>query len=239
MMRTLSVSIIRSPLGSVRSLLSSRTLLRFSAHSGSTSPSKMIHCRFWLSPRVSSRILRRILVKTPSVHSRVVGSRVPYNSSLLIALGSIRWHSLLTLSTLSSAACNTRQAWVFPLPDGPTMMTPWLMVWTWLSSIILFTHASFGSKFCSLQISLTASRSSSTLGGSSFALGKTAERRFRNNPRSWAMSLGTMVMHMLLTRTSISSFFQSPFPPLFSASSLRLRVPADLRTLLRERSPKS
>lgn len=48
----------RSPLGRVSSLLSSRTELRFSTHSGSTSPSKMIHWRFCSSPRTLSMILK-------------------------------------------------------------------------------------------------------------------------------------------------------------------------------------
>ena len=51
--RTLGGSERRSPVGSVSSLLSSRTELRFSAHSGSTSPSNTIHCRRVLSPRTS------------------------------------------------------------------------------------------------------------------------------------------------------------------------------------------
>ena len=47
----------RSPLGRVRSLLSSSTEFKFSTHSGSTSPSKMIHCRLVSSPRTLSIIL--------------------------------------------------------------------------------------------------------------------------------------------------------------------------------------
>ena len=46
-----------SPLGKVSILLSSSTLFRFSTHSGSTSPSKMIHCRLLISPRTLSMIL--------------------------------------------------------------------------------------------------------------------------------------------------------------------------------------
>ena len=47
----------RSPFGKVNSLLSSRTLFKFSTHSGSTSPSKMIHCLLLISPRTLSMIL--------------------------------------------------------------------------------------------------------------------------------------------------------------------------------------
>ena len=69
--RTLFGRARRSPLGSVSSLLSSRTELRFSTHSGSTSPSKIIHWRFDNSPRRLSMILRRMCVNKPSVHSPV------------------------------------------------------------------------------------------------------------------------------------------------------------------------
>jgi hypothetical protein len=42
-MRTFGGSERRSPFGNVKSLLSSKTEFKFSTHSGSTSPSKMIH----------------------------------------------------------------------------------------------------------------------------------------------------------------------------------------------------
>lgn len=48
----------RSPLGRVKSLLSSRTEFKFSTHSGSTSPSNMIQCFFVISPRTLSMILK-------------------------------------------------------------------------------------------------------------------------------------------------------------------------------------
>lgn len=46
----------RSPLGRVSNLLSSSTEFKFSTHSGSTSPSNMIHCRLLISPRTLSII---------------------------------------------------------------------------------------------------------------------------------------------------------------------------------------
>lgn len=54
----------RSPFGNVSSLLSSRTLFKFSTHSGSTSPSKMIHCLLLISPRTLSMILKWRKIKT-------------------------------------------------------------------------------------------------------------------------------------------------------------------------------
>ena len=47
---TLFGNIILSPLGNVRILLSSKTEFRFSTHSGSISPSKIIQCYLFISP---------------------------------------------------------------------------------------------------------------------------------------------------------------------------------------------
>lgn len=91
-----------SPLGKVSSLLSSRTELRFSAHSGSQSPSKTIQCLFWASPFWFPRILLNIPVKIPSYHSMVYLSIRPYKWSLLTALGSMIYSSPFLLS------CNYR-----------------------------------------------------------------------------------------------------------------------------------
>lgn len=60
----------RSPFGKVNSLLSSRTLFKFSTHSGSTSPSKMIHCRLLISPRTLSMILERRVIQLIKEASR-------------------------------------------------------------------------------------------------------------------------------------------------------------------------
>ena len=49
MMRTLGGILNLSPLGNVNNLLSSNTLFKFSAHSGSTSQSKTIQCLLLLS----------------------------------------------------------------------------------------------------------------------------------------------------------------------------------------------
>jgi len=46
MILTLDGIPIRSPLGNVNILLSSKTEFKFSTHSGSTSPSKIIQCLF-------------------------------------------------------------------------------------------------------------------------------------------------------------------------------------------------
>lgn len=54
--RTLGGSDKRSPFGNVNNLLSSKTEFKFSTHSGSTSPSKIIHCLLLISPRTLSTI---------------------------------------------------------------------------------------------------------------------------------------------------------------------------------------
>ena len=70
-----------SPLGRVSSLLSSSTLLRFSTHSGSTSPSKIIHCRLFSSPRTLSMILRgRIDVFRPTGYNQKLACNMPHYS---------------------------------------------------------------------------------------------------------------------------------------------------------------
>mmetsp|Transcript_4796 Transcript_4796/g.10883 ORF Transcript_4796/g.10883 Transcript_4796/m.10883 type:complete len:205 (-) Transcript_4796:856-1470(-) len=87
--RTLGGILSRSPEGSVSTLLSSSTLLRFSAQSGSTSPSNTIQLRRTPLNAAVSITLLSILVNTPSVHSSVLGSREPYSLSLSTLLGSM------------------------------------------------------------------------------------------------------------------------------------------------------
>mmetsp|Transcript_19505 Transcript_19505/g.56125 ORF Transcript_19505/g.56125 Transcript_19505/m.56125 type:complete len:242 (+) Transcript_19505:5184-5909(+) len=134
----------RSPLGSVSNLLSSKTLLRFSAHSGSTSPSKTIQCLRSASPFWLARMVRSRPVKTPSVHSIVVPSRTPYRPSLSMALGSMTYISPLVPSVFSSASSKTRRAEDLPTPDGPTAITPCLISRTCFSCKIFCSHLSPG-----------------------------------------------------------------------------------------------
>ena len=125
MMRTFEGRLRRSPLGKVSNLLSSRTLFRFSTHSGSTSPSNMIQCLFDCSPRRLSTIFRSILVNKPSVHSRVVLSRLPYRLSLDMTLGSMTWQTPSTPSVCCRALNRTFHIADLPEPESPTIITPW------------------------------------------------------------------------------------------------------------------
>ena len=73
--RILGSSSNRSPLGSVKVLLSSRTEFKLSTQSGSKSPSKTIQC---LCDGADDADMRRsIAVKMPSLHSRVLISSLP------------------------------------------------------------------------------------------------------------------------------------------------------------------
>ena len=75
-MRTFGGILRRSPDGKVSNLLSSKTEFKFSAHSGSTSPSKRIQLRFKALVELSDT-LRNKKVKIPSVHSPVLASNLP------------------------------------------------------------------------------------------------------------------------------------------------------------------
>lgn len=70
--RTLGGSDRRSPLGRVSSLLSSKTEFKFSTHSGSTSPSNMIHWRLLISPRTLSMIFLNIFLKWNNVNNVII-----------------------------------------------------------------------------------------------------------------------------------------------------------------------
>ena len=66
-----------------------------------------------------------ICVKSPSLHSLVLGSNTPYKSSLEMALGSIMCATPSTPSRRSRAFRSTLQAVDLPLPLGPTNIRPW------------------------------------------------------------------------------------------------------------------
>ena len=80
---------ILSPLASVNSLLSSITEFIFSTHRASTSLSKTIYLRSFLS--VGLLISRKMQDNNPSVQSLVTGSSVPYSSTTVHALAFITY----------------------------------------------------------------------------------------------------------------------------------------------------
>ena len=89
---TLGPNWMRSPDGIVSSRLSSSTELSDSTHSGSMSPSQMIHD---LTSAGSRTTLRAEAVSTPSNHSRVSMSMCPSSCSRGIALGFITYVGIL------------------------------------------------------------------------------------------------------------------------------------------------
>jgi len=121
---TLDPNWIRSPFGSVRSLLSSRTELRDSIHLGSMSPSQMIQQRVSLS---SLTTFLELAVITPFLNSRVSWSYSPRSMFLLIALG-FKGNILILRPIFSSASLHKDQMVLLPDPEGPTSVTPilWL-----------------------------------------------------------------------------------------------------------------
>lgn len=136
---------MRSPLANVRSLLSSNTEFMFSNHSESTSPSKRIYLwvKMLLLERYSSKffwkyggircqlgcsgfyflsflsvdllISRKSLEKIPSVHSRVPGSKVPYSSATLMALG-FKGYNLVLRPNLKRR--QFKRLWVYTWEPG-------------------------------------------------------------------------------------------------------------------------
>lgn len=78
---------ILSPLARVKSLLSSMTEFMFSTHNASTSPSYTMYFLSFLS--VGLLISLKIFERSPSVQSRVTGSRIPYRSITDRSLGLI------------------------------------------------------------------------------------------------------------------------------------------------------
>mmetsp|Transcript_8133 Transcript_8133/g.11836 ORF Transcript_8133/g.11836 Transcript_8133/m.11836 type:complete len:243 (-) Transcript_8133:74-802(-) len=242
MIRRLSGMPRRSPLGSVNSLLSSRTLLRFSAHSGSTSPSKIIQCLLSASPFWFAKIPLKRDVKTPSVHSIVVPSRVPYNPSLSMALGSMIYISPLIPSICSNPSIKTRTAVDFPTPTGPTIMTPCLISCTCLSCSIFCTKLSAATRFFVEQISISFCLKFPSSILVTCDPGKTSSSKLLKTNKSSATNFGTTLLHAPSIKTSFSIRARSPSS--VSASSLpsnafRFNPPALTSNVFKARNPKS
>ena len=110
---------IRSPLASVRTLLSSSTVFRFSIQMASTGPSRTIQT-FWFWALAA---FRQRTAKIPSVQSPVVASSRPNIWGAVMALGFIFQITCLVPSSVSAPARHSMMQ-VLPPPDGPTTMIP-------------------------------------------------------------------------------------------------------------------
>lgn len=122
------VSAIRSPLISVRTLLSSRTVFIDSIQSVSTGPSRTTHFSFVFS-LLQQR--RRTAAMIPSDHSRVFRSYDPYSSLLSTVFGLItndstrRTRSSVDVAAIvDSVFARMRQAVDLPDSASPTTMFP-------------------------------------------------------------------------------------------------------------------
>ena len=123
---------MRSLFASVRILLSSMTVLRFSIQMASTGPSSTSHVKFFLS--LFAR--RHSCAKMPSVHSLATTSIAPNICGEVIALGfmvtilcgwPIMGATIASGGTTMpcSALCSTSMMVVLPVPLGPTHMSEW------------------------------------------------------------------------------------------------------------------
>ena len=119
---TVSAMGMRSPLASVRILLSSRTVFRFSIQTASTGPSQMIHV---LSLRLRSLNLDQMDAKMPLSHSPLRRSVSPNISSARMALGFMRTRLFCIPVVAVSASWSTLMIVDLPDPGGPTIMMPW------------------------------------------------------------------------------------------------------------------
>ena len=121
-----SVSGILSYETSVKTLLSSMTVFKDSIHSGSTSPSRIIHFYFWLAVYLPLFLFISLIItdSNPSFHSLVLGFIHPKSSSEVTALGSAV-SKIVSSPKLVNAAANYFQTVVFPLPGLPIINIAW------------------------------------------------------------------------------------------------------------------
>ena len=184
---TLSVMGIRSPLASVRILLSSSTVFKSSIQIASTGPSAIIHV---LKLLLRLLYLAQIAAKTPVVHSPLIGSVSPYISCARIALGLKR----MSLYWIPSLSCNVSLRHLkiqdFPPPEGPTSMIPCL---TFVVSYNCFTFKIQSSWWTRPYFSTTVLSMASSLGYSPLGGGLIPGNKSANNDKksgtSWATSL--------------------------------------------------
>ena len=118
------LSRMRSPLGSVSSLLSSMTEFMFSTHTASTSPSYTMYRRSGLSSGTGLFMSRKMLERRPSVQSRVAGSRLPYSSEMGCAFGLIT-NCFEGMPVMICARRSDARHAVLPPPVGPTIIVVW------------------------------------------------------------------------------------------------------------------
>mmetsp|Transcript_31233 Transcript_31233/g.75410 ORF Transcript_31233/g.75410 Transcript_31233/m.75410 type:complete len:230 (-) Transcript_31233:1446-2135(-) len=135
---------MRSPLMSVRSLLSSRTVFIDSIHRVSTGPSIRIHLRSGFSSAHASRMHEE---RVPSVHSRVTRLYSPNSSPRENALGLTMYvvtfshPAFFAFLSARWAFCSVFHAVVLPVIVLPTSMLPCLHAfasYVWMTLRMMF-----------------------------------------------------------------------------------------------------
>mmetsp|Transcript_30427 Transcript_30427/g.76191 ORF Transcript_30427/g.76191 Transcript_30427/m.76191 type:complete len:251 (+) Transcript_30427:6930-7682(+) len=228
---TWSTRRMRSPLGSVRSLLSSITEFIFSTHTASTSPSNTTYLHSSLSGGSGRLSSRKIFDSKPSVQSRVSGSSVPYSSATVCALG-LTMCSLVCRPILVCERASVLMITDFPPPVLPTTMVVCLVIivsysWITLSTCSdepVMTWYPFSAKSAS-----TTSLSLGYLTRGHSRPGKRSLMRPMNRGTSSKTNLGRFMSRRARMSTSCSLRSGEP----------RLSSPAMTSTDLSARRPKS
>mmetsp|Transcript_21875 Transcript_21875/g.74195 ORF Transcript_21875/g.74195 Transcript_21875/m.74195 type:complete len:249 (-) Transcript_21875:138-884(-) len=225
---TLSAIGMRSPLASVRSLLSSRTVFRFSIQTASTGPSQTIHVT---SRRARSLNLAQMAAKMPLSHSPDVRSVSPNISSGRIAFGFIRIRLCGTDVVDERASCKTWMIFDLPLPGGPTSMMPWRTSVVSCSCKSFKRQVAWSTAFLCAKLAVTAVSNDLSPAPPAGALmpGKRSSRSVRKRATSCATNL-----ERFMDRSVLSSSFDSSSP-----GWSRFVWPAERRTLRMFRRPKS
>mmetsp|Transcript_37397 Transcript_37397/g.96688 ORF Transcript_37397/g.96688 Transcript_37397/m.96688 type:complete len:320 (+) Transcript_37397:5238-6197(+) len=136
----LSVIGMRSLLASVRILLSSSTVFRFSIQMASTGPSHTIHVVLF---RLRLLYFCQIEAKTPGVHSSLTGSLTPYICESVIAFGFMTTR-LCGAPSFVRQFVRTCAISVLPHSVGPTSMKPWRtseVSYSWMTLVFQVSHS--------------------------------------------------------------------------------------------------
>mmetsp|Transcript_17795 Transcript_17795/g.60097 ORF Transcript_17795/g.60097 Transcript_17795/m.60097 type:complete len:253 (+) Transcript_17795:1621-2379(+) len=224
------VSGMRSPLMSVKILLSSMTEFIDSIHMASTGPSKRIHASPGLSDSAHDL---KIVDRMPSAHSKVARSYAPYNSVRVIDFELMRydvtgaWPATPSRASLDLALASVFQAVDLPLKEAPTSMLQCLVSFESYSCPILKSRNGCGCRpFALRSASKAAPRSPISERGSSKDGNKSPSKR-RKSRSSSLINFGKFMS--LSARIKMASSLV--------AGSARLMAPAMLRTAFKFRNP--
>eukprot|EP00659_Diplonema_papillatum_P019139 gene19138-biopygen19404 len=231
-----SVMLSRSPLARVSSLLSSRTVFRFSIQIASTGPSQTSQtlCDFFPSVFfVLTHEIRHSAEKIPSCQSPVPASSFPNICEAVIAFGFIRISlCFMPPSRSSMSHSDLSTVWyiiVFPTPAGPTTINPCRTIFVSYS----WTHFATQGGWKMRPDLWTWSRSAASSSGYVFFSGFFPGKRSCSSELKRSMSSNTS-FDMFMSRRVRMNRYGSSFTGAF-----RRTDPAVRRTDRMFRSPKS